>query len=431
MKTQLKQIYYLMKENKFFSVVYILGTALSIAMVMLVLIIYHLQSANLGVEDKRDRMLFIKRGYQVHKDKESFSSYNLDAKMVEDYFYRLKTPEAVSLVGKSTDVVYNEREKLYRNVVSTYTDAGYWKLFSFRFLAGQSFSEADVKGKVRKVVVDESMARSLFGATDVTGRTVLLNGKDYQVCGVVEDVPTYLTEVYSHFWYPYTTTDKNVWKWGTREVALGPMCFYILQRSAADREKITQELQHLVTEMNRSNKESFFSLKDQPYTALEVSFKQGNDSDMKAVRSSMRSTGVLLCLLLLVPALNLSGLIVSRMKKRSNEIGIRKALGASVSRLVGQMFTENLVQMLLGGVLGIWMAYGIFQCLRAELVPRDFMITYAQTGIDVSYIEFWHVINPVTIACVVLVCFMLNLISTLLPAWRYARMPIVEALNKK
>ena len=48
-KIYLKQIRYLLKENKFFSVVYIVGTALSIIMVMLILIIYHLQTANLGV----------------------------------------------------------------------------------------------------------------------------------------------------------------------------------------------------------------------------------------------------------------------------------------------------------------------------------------------------------------------------------------------
>ena len=124
-KIYLKQIRYLLKENKFFSVVYIVGTALSIIMVMLILIIYHLQTANLGVENKRDRMLYITRGYQLYKDGDGLSSYNLDAKMVEDYFYHLKTPEAVSMVGKATDVIYNEREKLYKNIVATYTDAGY------------------------------------------------------------------------------------------------------------------------------------------------------------------------------------------------------------------------------------------------------------------------------------------------------------------
>jgi len=64
-KTYLRQIRYLLKENKFFSLVYILGTALSITMVMLILITYYINTANIGVEDKRDRMFFFTRAYVV------------------------------------------------------------------------------------------------------------------------------------------------------------------------------------------------------------------------------------------------------------------------------------------------------------------------------------------------------------------------------
>lgn len=64
-KTYLRQIRYLLKENKFFSLVYILGTALSITMIMLILITYYINTANIGVEDKRDRMFFFTRAYVV------------------------------------------------------------------------------------------------------------------------------------------------------------------------------------------------------------------------------------------------------------------------------------------------------------------------------------------------------------------------------
>ena len=47
-KVYLKQIRYLLKENKFFSVVYIVGTALSITMVMLILMAYHIKTGNIG-----------------------------------------------------------------------------------------------------------------------------------------------------------------------------------------------------------------------------------------------------------------------------------------------------------------------------------------------------------------------------------------------
>ena len=49
----------------------------------------------------------------------------------------------------------------------------------------------------------------------------------------------------------------------------------------------------------------------------------------------------------------------------------------------------------------------------------------------VDMLNFFHVVNMHTICYVLGICFLLNLISTLVPAWRYARIPIVDALNRR
>ena len=64
-KVYLRQIVRLLRENKFFSVVYILGTALSVAMIMLILVTYHIKSGDIGVEDRRSRTAYVIRGYAV------------------------------------------------------------------------------------------------------------------------------------------------------------------------------------------------------------------------------------------------------------------------------------------------------------------------------------------------------------------------------
>ena len=62
--------------------------------------------------------------------------------------------------------------------------------------------------------------------------------------------------------------------------------------------------------------------------------------------------GMALLLFLLVPALNLSGMNASRIQERVGELGIRKAFGATKATLMGQVFVENMVLMLPGGVAG-------------------------------------------------------------------------------
>lgn len=433
-KIHLKQICYLLKENKFFSVVYILGTALSITMVMLVLMAYHLKTGNIGEEDKRDRMLYMHRGIVVNPDKPEtdFQSAFLNAGMVEKCFYPLKTPEAFSLFGNTSSVVYNERSQRYEVLTSAYSDAGFWKLYSMRFIEGRPFTEEEVKGKAQKVVIDDYAARRLFGTTQAVGHTLHIDWKEYTVCGVVKEVPSYLSGAHSHLYYPYTTTAKSAINWGTQETPLGAMLFYLLLHDKDDRQAVTQEIEHQLSLIN-GNKKKIYVLRGQPFNALELALRMGsdvNDSLDYTYHKLYMVIGVMV-MLLVIPALNLSGLIVARMRKRAEEIGVRKAFGASTGNLLWQILLENFVQMLLGGVLGLLFSAGLFQAIRFALSSDFSSILYASSYTPPSSVSFWHLVDPVTVCYVIVVCFLLNLISTLLPAWRYTRMPIVEALNRK
>lgn len=432
-KVYLKQIRYLLKENKFFSVVYIVGTALSITMVMLILMVYHIKTGNIGVENKRDRMLYVTKGYALRHQKASgYCCSFLNAGMVEKWFYHLKPPEAVTMVGRISSVVYNERSQRNEVLSSIFTDAGFWKVHSMRFLCGRAFNEAEVKGKMQRVVIDESTARRLFGEVNVEGRSLSIDWKEYKICGVIEDVPSYLSNSAARIYYPYTTTPNSTEDWGTDEVPLGQMSLYFLLRSTKDEAKLRQELDHQIELMNKPNVTWFFSLKEQPSTALEVALRMGNtDEGEELATNRLYVVLIILGILLIVPALNLAGLIVARMKKRGEEIGIRKAFGASTGSLMFQMLLENFFQMLLGGVLGLFLSAGLFQCVRASLlVSMDNFLIGAGLE-EVSSLSFWHVVDVSTVCYVLILCFVLNLISTLLPAWRYTRKSIVEALNRK
>ena len=100
-KVYLRQIVRLLRENKFFSVVYILGTALSVAMIMLILITYHIKSGDIGVEDRRSRTAYVIRGYAVPEGETHWSTSSfLSPEVVEKWFYPVKSAEAVSILVK-------------------------------------------------------------------------------------------------------------------------------------------------------------------------------------------------------------------------------------------------------------------------------------------------------------------------------------------
>ena len=63
--------------------------------------------------------------------------------------------------------------------------------------------------------------------------------------------------------------------------------------------------------------------------------------------------GLLIAVLLIVPALGLSGLINAQMQSRLGEIAIRKAYGATNRGIMGRLFAENLAATFIGAVIGL------------------------------------------------------------------------------
>lgn len=63
-------------------------------------------------------------------------------------------------------------------------------------------------------VIAASVARRLFGRTDVSGQHVELNHVDFQVCGVVADVSMLATDAYAQVWIPYTAGNAEANSWG-------------------------------------------------------------------------------------------------------------------------------------------------------------------------------------------------------------------------
>ena len=70
-----KQAWQLMKQNRFFSAVYIIGTGLAISMVMVLAVVYHIRTANIAPEVHRDRMAYINQiSYVYNEGKGTYNS---------------------------------------------------------------------------------------------------------------------------------------------------------------------------------------------------------------------------------------------------------------------------------------------------------------------------------------------------------------------
>jgi putative ABC transport system permease protein len=124
-------------------------------------------------------------------------------------------------------------------------------------------------------------------------------------------------------------------------------------------------------------------------------------------------------ILMLIPAVNILSLNVSKSHDRSEEIAIRKAFGAPVYTIFAQLFLENILLTLAGAIIGIFITPLLLNAL-------DQMIL----GISMMPITFSLRFDLTTVLIVAVPCVLLfSFLSGSIPAWITAKKDIVNVLK--
>lgn len=431
-KVYLKQAWQLMKQNRFYSTVYILGTGLAISLVMVIAIVYHIKTADMAPEVNRHRTLVANTAVAEHVNGRGTNNAYLSYHTIKECFYTLKTPECVAVAAPvgllkffmGSIFANKEGDNDMHEVYLGCTDANYWKVFRFSFLEGKPYSEEEFQSGYQKAVLSESLARKMFGKSDVVGSVVQVNGTDYIVGGVVKDVSTAMTESYADLWVPFTTVPTLV-NLSMGENLVGFFTAYILAKSPSDFDAIRQEIDQNKEIMNQSQKEYKLKLGEN-YPPSQTILSITNAQAEKDYKDIILQYLFIALIFLLVPAVNLLGLTSSRMQERIEEFGVRKAFGANRPVLINQVLVENLLLTLLGGLVGLLISYMLVWMFAETLFSDSFFGIEAPVTISPTML-----INFSVFFSALCVCILLNLLSSLFPVWNASRKQIVEALNDK
>lgn len=426
-----KQAWNLLRQERLFSLIYILGTGLSISMVMVLAIVYHVKTAEIEPEVNRERTLYLSMNRYKYNEGKSTNSYHYSSLAAQEYLLPLQTAEAVAVsaspfslqaaVGDFFIRLPGEEDLIQADIRAT--NDGFWTVFRFHFLKGKPFSTEEFVSGMPTAVLSETLARRLFGRTEVVGQDILLNDVNYRISGVVKDVSAHLFSSYAEAWIPYTTLSEvnDAWK-NRQDPVTGPLEACVLARQSSDFESIEKELEELCRKFNTSLPEGKME-PNPPCTLLEQIVLTYNST---ATTTVLWAFSVLIFLFLLIPALNLSGLNASRMQERMPELGVRKAFGARTLSLFIQVFTENLLLMFPGVLLGLLFSYLIVFLLHNILFAPGMLALMA--GIEVSLAPS-TLINWTVFGYACMACLLLNLLSSFLPVYHATRVRIIEAIH--
>ena len=408
----LKIAWKVLLRRKFFTFISLFGISFTL---MILLVVYAVYDHTVGPhtpEKRIERLLFISRMQLINKDHDGQSNSSVGYAFLHRYVRTLRTPERVSISQDGIDQVVsypgNQSLKLDRR----YTDAEFWQVLDFNFVAGRPYTLSEVRGAAHVAIINESTCRRYFGTTQgVVGRTFEIDLVPYKVVGVVHDVPISRTRSYADFWVPITTSNDDL----RNPDYLGYYQAIVLARSAAEVPTVQQEYAQVIRQVPVPDPKQFGEVHSYARTLLQSYTEQvaGRDGDENGVGRFARLALGLALLFMLLPALNLVNINVSRMLERSSEIGVRKAFGATSGTLVRQFLVENIFLTLLGGMLGLALTAGILQLLNGS-----HYLPYANFALN----------GRVFLVALGIVLFF-GIMSGVYPAYKMSKLQAVKALK--
>lgn len=425
----------MVREDKLFSSIYISGTALSIAFTMVMAISYYVKLAPIYPEANRKHTLYMKHArFQEQQDEASYDA-GYSVRAVEEWFYTLKNVEVVSAERSVPQGSYvrlpDGRGEL--QVTAKFTDPAFFKIYSFRFIEGSPLSESDFEAGTLTAVVSDKLARAVFGSDScIVGRTLKMGYKNYRICGVVEEASSLAEASYAQVYVAYNRkeTESMGGRYGVLPY-MGRMEVTLLVKSGEQKKALRKELADIARRYNASQDAYRLELCGQPTSHFRSVFQDYMSETSLLDSRAVRSLLFVLCVLLLVPGVNLCGVIAGRMESRVAEMGIRKTFGASRAVLLREVVNENLVFTLLGGMFGLVLAWLMLVIFRQWVF--DMLNPFPGNKFIGSspLVSGEMLFSPVVFLLVFFFCIVFNLISALVPAWLSLRQPVIKSMNEE
>lgn len=418
MKNKLKQILYDMRTQPVIAWVTVIGTALSIFLIMTVVMMQQVSIIPFAPESHRDRMLYGMFFNTESIDNDNSRSASLSYDTAKKLYEGLDGVEKICYESEAItklDAKGTTNEKF--TVDSRMADRGFWEVYDYTLLDGRYFNDEEVAAERKVTIVTESTARRLFGGERAVGQHFELDHTDYEVVGVVSNSSILASMAYGEVFIPIEI--KDVWGEG-----FGPLMTALLVKEGVDFEYIRQQVKgryaRLDTELKSSGQKTVYHGAPFDQEVIATGHSYSNVTPDPTSGRYMRYA--LYALLLIVPAINLSSMLHSRLRHRVSEIGVRRAFGCTRFHVVTDIIVENLIVTIVGGLIGFGL--GILFAEFYDGLYTDPSGTAARPALSL-------LLNIKIIVIAFGACFGLNLISAAVPAWQASRQSPVEAINAK
>jgi predicted permease len=317
-----------------------------------------------------------------------------------------------------------------RRAFSSLVSANYFSTLDVRLAAGRAFTAEEERpgSDLRVVIVGHQFGRRTgTSPSELIGRTVRLNTRDYTIVGVTpEGFGGTVALVAPEFWLPlgvYEQVASDMFgDRGTAQLSdprTRPLILVGRLRPGVSEDAARPILAALSSRIAAAdpaeNKDHDLTIARLPRLAVSTS----PQTDTQTATLS----ALLMCmagLVLLMSCLNLANMLLARGSARRKEIALRLALGSGRKRVVRQLLTESLLLAVAGGaaglLLGVW-STGLLFATLSKVMP---LVVTFEPAPDVR-----------VLAATAGFAMLATVIAGLGPAWRVTKPDVLPDLKEQ
>jgi putative ABC transport system permease protein len=285
----------------------------------------------------------------------------------------------------------------------------YQEVYKYSIAYGEFFSDSDIAARDRVVVLGDTVAEDLFGDENPVGQWVKIQGKRFDVIGVLEPKGGAIMGVSMDdiVVTPITTYQARLF---TQQTSRGEDAVQSIALSVASAEAIddvTYEIEDILRRRHRIDADE-----DDDFAVVSMEQMLGQLQQVFGIFTIV--LGAIASISLLVGSIGIMNIMLVSVTERTREIGIRKAVGAKRRDILVQFLLEAAVLSLLGGAIGI---------------IGGWMLSFLISLVDIGGITLHSVVSADIIILAVSVSVIIGLASGVYPAMRAARLNPIDALR--